>query len=872
MQEKILFVKKIINILTKMIVMVIVFMITITLVNKFENRQYNNLAMEMEAGKLPLVYVKYDGEYINCLHGYTMSVDTTLLRDAITPVDDSKSIQMLIDDNYEYVTGYGYELRSIAGDSLIEDGELQPSGSENGYNIVNVEIRMDIEPDMEYMLVLKLQGEEDEVARYYTRVVVSADYHAAELLKFADEFNAATFDFDEYEEKSFIYPYQQEYLERTDGNKTESTMGHITLDNSYDDLLWSGVEPMKITSAIPTIKEIDVNYAVIQMNYITMNVQEDAEPNYYAISEYYRLSYNQDGTITLMNFDRYIDEYFNRVEVDSANNLYEIGVVNGGNVEYRYSSDNKKISFVRNGQLWLYDYSNNQIYMVFGFWMDDIENIRDTYSNYDINIISMDDDCNITFAVYGYMNRGSHEGKLGISLFSYKADQLELDELLFVECNEPYAVMKEELSRLTYYDGENFYFLMNNKVTCINVEDKKMSYYVDDVSAKHVFVSYNMEVMAYYTSDIQTENQIIHLINFKTGETYTFDAGASRCLTCYGFNDTDMIYGISDISDSEYSIDTDSFEKENLDDEILANIPAYKLFIVNADGNVVKEYEKDGNYIVNVTVEDDVLYMTRAVKNGNSFTLASDDFITFKEDEDNPVVKTLTKTSAEGIKKMYFSFPSNIYLTYVPYVNITKNKIADKTVNMVVTIEDEYADYMLYDNLGLAGIYQVAGEAINDAIDIEGIVISKKGEVVYRQSESQEYNTIASAIFHHSSGSVEKSLEDCLYMTIIYQGVTVEFDEVEAYSDPVAALTELGKYEGVDVSGISLDMVFGYVSDGIPVISRIDDGRYVLVVSYNSEAVRYYDPVIDDEVRVSREEYENSMDKWNSELYTYINN
>lgn len=60
------------------------------------------------------------------------------------------------------------------------------------------------------------------------------------------------------------------------------------------------------------------------------------------------------------------------------------------------------------------------------------------------------------------------------------------------------------------------------------------------------------------------------------------------------------------------------------------------------------------------------------------------------------------------------------------------------------------------------------------------------------------------------------------------------------------------------------------ISGGIPVISRVDDGRYVMVVSYNSEAVRYYDPVLDQEVRVSRKEYESAMSKWNSELYTYV--
>ena len=63
---------------------------------------------------------------------------------------------------------------------------------------------------------------------------------------------------------------------------------------------------------------------------------------------------------------------------------------------------------------------------------------------------------------------------------------------------------------------------------------------------------------------------------------------------------------------------------------------------------------------------------------------------------------------------------------------------------MLITVEDEYAGYMVYDNLGLTGIYDKAGDAINRATKISGIVVSKDGEVVYRQSETQEYNTIAS--------------------------------------------------------------------------------------------------------------------------------
>ncbi len=859
--------KKLRNVLLRIIVMAAVFVITIFFVDKFQNRNYENLATELEDSTLPLVYVNYEGRYINCLHGYRVSVDTTLMRDAITPVTDDKKIQISVDDSEEYAVGYSYELRRVSGGSLIENGSLEVSDEENGYDVIDINIRMDIDADTEYMLIFIISGSDGDDVRYYTRVVINDDYHAEELLDFTEEFNEATFEVEEYEELSMLYPYMESY---TESNADEDLqMGHVTLASDYSELTWDNTNPVTITSIIPTIKEIDVNYAVIELDYVNM-VQSEESTNYYSIKEYYRVSYGDNGDISVMNFDRYIDEYFNRSEIDSSQNVYEIGIVQNEEIDYRYSSDNKKISFVRNGQLWLYDYSQNSISMVFGFWLDDVENIRDTYDAYDINIISMDDDGNICFAVYGYMNRGEHEGKLGISLCSYDVDTMLVTELLFVECDQPYAAMKDELSRFTYYDGENFYFMLGNKVNCINVSEKKLSNYVDDISLEHIFVSENMEVMAYYSSDDFTKNTCVTLVNFKTGQEYSIDARTGECIICYDFKDTDLIYGVCNVSDESYTISVKSFEDENLDDEVFDRIPAYKLCIIDEDGNQIKEYEKTDNYIVDVNINDDLIYMVRASKLGDNFVMTSDDFITFKQDDEAVTVSTDVMLASDGTNKLYFTFPSNIYLTYIPNLNISKTVVSAAS-NLLMSIDNSYAKYMVYSNLGLVDIYDTAGEAINSAIDVSGIVVSNDGEIVYRQSKSLEYNTIASSISHYSSNSVDDSLQDCIYMVLLYQGVTdISYNDISAYSDPVTALTELGKYTGADVSGIPLDLVFGYVSDGVPVISRIDDGRYVLIISYNSEAIRYYDPVLDDEVRTSRTSYQSSMAIWDSELYTYV--
>ena len=345
--------KKIGTLVIRIIVMAVFFVITIFLVDKFQNRQYKNLAMEMENATLPLVYVDYEGRYINCLHGYTTVVDTTMLRDCITPVTDDKKVTFAVDDKNGYAKTYSYELRSISSDSLIENGDLTSDTEENGYRIFDIDIRMDIKPDTEYMLIFKLDGADGQTVRYYTRIVVNDNYHASELLDFVEQFNASTFDYEANEEGSFIYPYMQAYKGQDDDSLS---MGHLNLTSSYKELVWSGVNPVRITSIIPQIKEIDVNYAVIELDYVTMAENTDGESDYYSVREYYRVSYKEPeteddtetatgaedaeasedtgeadnaGTISVMNFDRYIDEYF-RTEL----NVNELASIAGYTPDY----------------------------------------------------------------------------------------------------------------------------------------------------------------------------------------------------------------------------------------------------------------------------------------------------------------------------------------------------------------------------------------------------------------------------------------------------------------------------------------------------------------------------------------------------------
>ena len=906
--------KKKINVLVRVIVMIMVFVITIYFVNIFENRNYKNLAKEMNDAELPLAYVSYGDTLLNCMHGYTSDVDITLLRDSITPIDEQKHIEILVQNDKKYASGYSYEIRSIAGDSLVEKGDIEAADNGSGYDELDINVRMDLKKDMDYMLVVKASSEKGLAASYYTRIVVNDDYHEAELLKAVQDLHEASFDFNALETESVIGTYKTEYAGASTGDSFG--LGHVNLANDYADIMWDGLKPTVVSDINIYIKEIDVNYAVIEMEYNASSITDQDVTSYYAVKEFYKAGYSlvevsdseaggedsygdasygdasydeeysytdeesQGGQaeetshtepkITMFSYDRYVDEYFDRTGIDALNNVYEIGIVSSDDLEYRYVENNRKIAFVRNGQLWMYDYDQGEIIRVYSFCADDYTEDAATYDAHNINIMEFADDGNLTFSVYGYMNREDHEGKLGIGLFTFDYSTLEVDELLFVECNVPYEAMKTETSRLTYYDGQKFYYMMGGKVNAVDIKNRKQSYIAENLSAGGVKVSADMSVMAFGENEDQSQNTRITLMNMKTGNSYDITAGDGECLICYGFKDSDMVYGVSDIADAGVDADLESFSETKYSEESRDNIPAKRLYIVGSDGSQIKEYAKDGCYLMQVDVNANLLYLTRGEKSNGKFVAIKDDFITFKEDDSKQTIGTVHNSSITGYDRLYFTVPENIYLSYIPNLNITKEKIDDQNSYMIMTIEREKVTYHVYDNLGLSKIYDVAGDAINYAESVAGIVVSSDGEVIYRKMESQEYNTIAAGIFHHSTGTVDASLTDCLYMVLNYQGVQVTEDEIKQYSDPVTVLNTLGKKKGINVTGLSLDMLLGYVSDGIPVISRIDDGRYVLIVSYNDEDVRYYDPVENKEIVVSREEYIDMMVVCQNESYTYV--
>ncbi len=58
---------------------------------------------------------------------------------------------------------------------------------------------------------------------------------------------------------------------------------------------------------------------------------------------------------------------------------------------------------------------------------------------------SVADNGDVDFMVYGYMNRGAHEGYSGVGIYHYNNDQGAIEEQVFIPCTESLSFCRKTL-------------------------------------------------------------------------------------------------------------------------------------------------------------------------------------------------------------------------------------------------------------------------------------------------------------------------------------------------------------------------------------------------------------------------------------------
>lgn len=202
-----------------------------------------------------------------------------------------------------------------------------------------------------------------------------------------------------------------------------------------------------------------------------------------------------------------------------------------------------------NRDLWSYDPADRRAVKVFSFRDDDSADVRSNYDHHDIRILSVEDDGDMDFLVYGYMNRGNHEGENGIAGYHYMASENALEERYFIPYSGSYEQLEADLDRLTCQTaGGMLYLYVDHAIYGIDMNSRENMVVADSLAEGTFAVSSDKKRIAWQEGTIY-ESGVLHLMDLETGENREIRAGDGEYVRTLGFVGRDLVYGMARADD-----------------------------------------------------------------------------------------------------------------------------------------------------------------------------------------------------------------------------------------------------------------------------------------------------------------------------------
>ena len=126
---------------------------------------------------------------------------------------------------------------------------------------------------------------------------------------------------------------------------------------------------------------------------------------------------------------------------------------------------------------------------IFSFRDGTDESGRSDYDQHNVQILDVADDGTVEFLVYGYMNRGNHEGNQGLGLYSYSKDGA-VTERFFADSSRSYDEIRQDIEKLSYLNENGmFYVYQDGVVYGIDLSSKEYMVVADGLTEETSAIS-----------------------------------------------------------------------------------------------------------------------------------------------------------------------------------------------------------------------------------------------------------------------------------------------------------------------------------------------------------------------------------------------
>lgn len=791
------------------LILSLIFVGAVCVFSMITNKGNADMTADMDSATLPTISFEVSGREVNLLNGHKQEMSFASMRDTITPMNSDDTVTVNVQNYGQEIKELQYEVHSLDGTQILGEGVLNAPEEQ-----VSISVG-DVLAGKEGVLRVKLTLEGDIPVYYYTRVISKQGLNLSGCLAYVETLHEAMVSGGNDDELK--------YALESNNQGDNTTLQHVTIHSDLEHVKWEALHPEIVSDIQYHIQETKEAYTSVELNYRVKCVGDNNEEEFHDVDEYFQVCI-ADGKKYLLNYDRTLQEVFDGSKVVLTSKGINIGLTTD-DMSYKSNQDGTIVAFVQNRALWSYDKNEDEFALVFSFADSEKEDVRNRFDSHEIKILSMDDNGCLTFAVYGYMNRGTHEGKSGLAIYYFNLPQNVIEEVAFVSSNQS-ELMIEELGKLAYYNHELdvLYVMLAGTLQKIDLSTGETTILLSDLAENQYVSSDDGRLLAYQSNEAADE---IVVMNFAEDTQMKIPAEEGSQILPLGFVLDDFVYGM--------------VKAENIGKTASGEMVQGMHYIeIRDDKNeVLKTYEVPETYIIDVEFHGNMITLERALMQNGIYNVIAEDYITNNEES----------VSGVELKSYWTDLKQTQYrLVFEDGIDNKKAKVlSPKHVlyerNTVIEApaaisENQYAVYGYGDLLGL---YQEAGTAIQHAKEVSGLVISPQQRYVWEDGNRVSwYRNFEVPKFAVKSG--ETTLEACLRAVLSYEGQEIDVKTELAAKTVEQILTEYSGGEGVRLKGCSSSDVRYLIDKAVPVIALTGSNEAVLLVGYDAVSVTYVEP------------------------------
>ena len=835
----------------KTIYFIAIFVLSCFLIGKWMNQGNTDMTEAMSEPTLPVMYLEIDGIKVDLMYGYTEEMDFGYMRDNLAVIDQDRRLSFVIETYGADITGMRYEVRSLDKQRLIEDTEVNEYSQVGDQIKGTVVIKDLISRDQEYMLIFILETANHSQVRYYSRLIQTDHYYIAEKLAYVRDFHNKTFDKEAAQELT-------KYLEsNSQGDNT--TFHKVNIHSSFNQVTWGDLNVRQITDTIIRIRELNTATGYFELCYLVQIDEPDAVKEY-IVSEWYRIRYTSER-MYLLDFERTMTQVFDEEADNYTNDKIDLGI-NEEVLPMMESETGDVLTFVSSGKLMCFDEGNNKMARLFSFYTSEHRDFRYIHNQYDVKILNIDETGNVLFMVYGYMNRGRHEGQLGVAIYQYNSMQNTIEEKIFLKYLKSYSILRNDIEQLAYVNrSEVCYLILDGSIYAIDLKTQSYDVVTENLSDDSYFISDSGQMVVWSDGEDRSKSSILTLMNLFSGKQIEISAGNGEFIRPLGFMGEDVIYGVAKRTDVIRDL------------KGTIQFPMWCVRIENNYGDVLKEYIEEGYYITDCSVYENQIILTRKTMNADTGAL--------EEAPDDQIMRT------QEMKKTINSIVVAATENYEKIVQIrVKNELDDSSMMFLTPKEilyegnreidfgidkDPVNRYYVYGLKGVYGIYLEENNAVEAAYRTAGVVIGEKGEYLWRRTNRSAKNQIM-AIEAPEQTEAEQSMASCLDTILRYEGISTNSAILLSRGKTALNILEenLPDAQILNLTGCTLDAVLYYVDLDIPILAIRRDQSVVLITGFNDSQIVLYDPTAGDLYKIDMTEAQELFSIAGNQFITYM--